>query len=120
VVTVVVARLRHKARDRRVRGRLSASRDGRRRAAAGGQLRSTNVGSAARLGLPAETAARLTAHQRILLFCAGSGTSGQHARFTRTTVNALVLRGLISPDAAGYLGLTDRGRAVLRAMLTDL
>jgi hypothetical protein len=85
-----------------------------------GQLKSTDGGSPARLSLPAETAAGLTVHQRILLFCAESGTIWQRAKFNRTAVNPMVVRGLISRDAAGHLALTDRGRAVLRAMLPDL
>jgi hypothetical protein len=35
-------------------------------------------------------------------------------------VTAMVVKGLISRDAAGVLALTDRGPAVLRAMLRDL
>jgi hypothetical protein len=35
-------------------------------------------------------------------------------------VTAIVVKGLIERDAAGRLTLTERGRAVLRAMLPDL
>jgi Mn-dependent DtxR family transcriptional regulator len=31
-----------------------------------------------------------------------------------------VVKGLIERDAGGHLSLTDRGRAILRAMLPDL
>jgi Mn-dependent DtxR family transcriptional regulator len=32
----------------------------------------------------------------------------------------MVVKGLIERDAGGHLALTDRGRAVLRAMLPEL
>ena len=39
---------------------------------------------------------------------------------TGETVTAVMVKGLIDRDTAGVLALTDRGRAVLRAMLPDL
>jgi Mn-dependent DtxR family transcriptional regulator len=32
----------------------------------------------------------------------------------------MVVKGLVERDTGGHLALTDRGRAVLRAMLPDL
>ena len=43
-----------------------------------------------------------------------------HAGLTGETVTAMVVKGLVERDAGGALSLTDRGRAVLRAMLPDL
>jgi hypothetical protein len=59
----------------------------------------------------AEAAKALAVRERVLLFCAASGSE---------TVTAVVVKGLVERDAAGALALTDRGRAVLRAMLPDL
>jgi hypothetical protein len=58
--------------------------------------------------------------ERVLLFCAASGTDWLHAGVTGETVTAVVVKGLVERDTAGALALTDRGRAVLRAMLPDL
>ena len=74
----------------------------------------------AKLTLPAETAKGLTVRERVLLFCAASGTDWQHAGIPAETVTAMIVKGLIERNAAGHLALTDRGRAVLRAMLPDL
>jgi hypothetical protein len=74
----------------------------------------------ARLTLPAEAAASLTVRERMLLFCAASGTNWQHTKLTDETITNLVEKGLISRDAVGAIALTDRGRAVFRAMLPDL
>jgi hypothetical protein len=76
--------------------------------------------SVAKLTLPAEAAASLGVRERVLLFCAASGTSWQQTRLTDETVTNLVEKGLISRDAPGAIALTDRGRAVFRAMLLDL
>lgn len=54
------------------------------------------------------------------MFCAASGTDWQHAGLTGEAVTALVVKGLIMRDAAGALALTDRGRAVFRALVPDL
>jgi hypothetical protein len=62
----------------------------------------------------------LTFRERVLLFCAASGTDWQHAGVTGETVTAMVVKGLIERDAVGHLALTDRGPTVLRALLPDL
>ena len=56
----------------------------------------------------------------MLLFCAASGTDWLHAGVTGENVTAMVVKGLLERDAAGAITLTDRGLAVLRAMLPDL
>ena len=73
----------------------------------------------AKLTMPAQVAAGLSARERVLLFCAASGTNWQHAGVTGENVTAMVVKGLITRDAAGEIALTDRGRPVFRAMLLD-
>jgi hypothetical protein len=70
--------------------------------------------------MPTATAAALSVRERVLLFCAASGTDWQHAGIPGEIVTAMVVKGLIERDAAGALALTDQGGAVLRAMLPDL
>jgi hypothetical protein len=70
--------------------------------------------------MPADAAADLTVRERILLFCAASGTSWVHAGIQAEAVTHLVVKGLITRDAVGNLALTDRGHTVLRALLPDL
>jgi hypothetical protein len=74
----------------------------------------------AKLTMPAEAAKALAVRERVLLFCAASGTDWLHAGVTGETVTAVMVKGLVERDAAAALALTDRGRAVLRAMLPDL
>jgi hypothetical protein len=74
----------------------------------------------AKLTMPTATAAGLSVRERVLLFCAASGTDWQHAGITGESVTAMVVKGLIERDAVGVITLTDRGRAVLRAMLPEL
>ena len=56
----------------------------------------------------------------MLLFCIASATDWLLARITAETATALLLKGLLQRDTTGRLSLTDRGRAVLRAMLPEL
>jgi hypothetical protein len=70
--------------------------------------------------LPSDAAAELTARERLVLFCAASGTDWVQARIPASAVTRMVTNCLIERDAAGTLSLTDRGRAVLHAMLPDL
>jgi hypothetical protein len=74
----------------------------------------------AKLTLPAEAAAGLTVRERMLLFCAASGTNWQHIRLANGAITGMLEKGLISRDAVGAIALTDRGCAVFRAMLPDL
>jgi hypothetical protein len=73
-----------------------------------------------RPSMPAEEAAALSVRERVLLFCIASATDWLFARITEETAIALLLKGLLQRDTTGQLSLTDRGRAVLRAMLPQL
>ena len=61
----------------------------------------------AKLKMPADAAKAFTVPERLLLLCVAAGIN-----FTE-----VVAKGLIERDAGGHLALSDRGRAVLRAML---
>ena len=74
----------------------------------------------AKMITPAEAAAALRASERMLLFCVASNTDWQHTTIPGEIVTTMVVKGLIERDAGGHLSLTDRGRAILRAMLPDL
>ena len=73
----------------------------------------------AKLSTPADTANLLTVRERVLLFCAASGTDWVHAGITGETVTAMIVKGLIVRDAGGEITPTDRGRAVFRAMVHE-
>jgi hypothetical protein len=70
--------------------------------------------------MPAAAAAGLTTRERLVLFCAASGTDWQHAGIPGETVTTMMVKGFINRDPAGEITLTDRGRAVLRALLGEL
>jgi hypothetical protein len=74
----------------------------------------------AKLTKPDEAANALSMRERMVLFCVASGTDLQHIRSNGAAVTGMVIKSLISRDGEGVLTLTDRGRAVLRAMLPDL
>ena len=74
----------------------------------------------AKLTMPDEAANALSMRERMVLFCVASGTDLQHIRSSGAAVTGMVIKSLISRDGEGVLTLTDRGRAVLRAMLPDL
>jgi predicted transcriptional regulator len=65
-------------------------------------------------------AATLRVSERLLLFCVASNTDWKHTTILGEIVTTLVVKGLIERDAGEHVTLTDRGRAVLRAMLPDL
>jgi hypothetical protein len=67
-----------------------------------------------------EAAKALSVRESTLLFCIGSGLDRTKAGINDTVVTGVVVRGLADRDAGGALTLTDRGRAVLRAMLGEL
>jgi hypothetical protein len=69
---------------------------------------------------PTSAASDLTIRERLLLFCVASSTDWQRAGISGEIVTAMIVRGLIMRDALGRLGLTDRGRAALLALLPDL
>ena len=69
---------------------------------------------------PVQTAAGLRVSERILLFCVASATDWQRTGIPGEIVTTMVVKGLITRDAAGRLTLTNHGRAVLRTLLPDL
>jgi hypothetical protein len=68
----------------------------------------------------ANSAPGLTVRERLMLFCAASGTDWQHAGLTGENVTGMIVKGLIERDAGGQLSLTDRGRIAFRRLLPDL
>jgi hypothetical protein len=74
----------------------------------------------AKLTMPADAATALTVPERLLLLCVAAGIDFKHAKIAEKVVTEVVVKGLIDRDAAGTLALTDRGRAVLLAMLPEL
>ena len=67
---------------------------------------------------PQSIAAALTVPQRLLLFCVASGTDYRRAGITPATVQLCVIRELIErKESPARLVLTDKGRAVLAALL---
>ena len=74
----------------------------------------------AQLTTPAQTAEALSVPERLLLLCVASGIDFKHAKIAERVAIEAVVKGLIELDTGGVLALTDRGRAVLRAMLLDL
>jgi hypothetical protein len=74
----------------------------------------------AKLMRPADEAQALSVRERVLLLCVASETNWVQAGIAGEIVTAMIVKGLIERDAAGQLSLTDRGRAVVRAMLPDL
>jgi hypothetical protein len=63
-------------------------------------------------------AAELTVPERILLFCLASDTDWQKAGVTHATAQHMMVRDLIERgQAASRFVLTERGRAVLTALI---
>jgi hypothetical protein len=67
---------------------------------------------------PQAQAAALGIPERLLLFCIASKTEWERV-VLRTTVTAMVVRGLIERAPAGELALTKQGRAVFAALLGE-
>ena len=74
----------------------------------------------AKLTMPSEVAKALTLKERMMLFCAASGTDWQHAGLTGESVTGMVVKEFIERHVGGRLRLTGYGRVVLRAMVPDL
>jgi hypothetical protein len=74
----------------------------------------------AKLTLPTETAKSLTVRERVLLFCAASGTDWERAGIAGETVTGMIVKGFVVRDALGLLTVTGRGRMALRQLLPDL
>jgi hypothetical protein len=72
----------------------------------------------AKLGMPAEAAKALSVKERVLLFCA-AGDTDWRAAVDSEIVTTMIVKGLIVRDAAGDIAPTDRGHAVLRAILHE-
>jgi hypothetical protein len=77
------------------------------------------IRSMAKPSTPEAVAAGLSTRERILLFCVASSTDWQRAGVLGETVTAVIVKGLIIRDAIGQLTLTERGWAVLRALLQE-
>jgi hypothetical protein len=73
----------------------------------------------AKTAMPADEAKGLRTSERILLLCVASGTDCRAAVHDEI-VTTMMVKSLIERGAVGDLSLTDRGLAVLRAMLPDL
>jgi predicted transcriptional regulator len=67
-----------------------------------------------------EARSRGRSNATAIVSCAASEIDFRHAKIAEQVVTEVVVKGLIERDADGALALTDRGRAVLRAMLPDL
>jgi hypothetical protein len=74
----------------------------------------------AKLKMPADAATALTVPERLLLLCVAAGIDFKHAKIAERFAMEAVVKGLLTLDTGGVPALTDRGRAVLRAMLGDL
>jgi hypothetical protein len=70
--------------------------------------------------MPADAAAGLRVRERVLLFCAASGTDWRLARVPSEVVTTMMVNGFVNRDVTGEIVLTDSGRAVLRALLGEL
>jgi hypothetical protein len=66
---------------------------------------------------PEAIAEGLTAPERVMLLCVGSGTDWQKAGVTHATAQDMMIRGFIERLGAGSFVLTDHGRAVVEAMM---
>jgi hypothetical protein len=77
-------------------------------------------GAMAKLTTPAQTAETLSVPERLLLLCVATGIDFKHAKVAERFATEAIAKRLITLDTGGQLALTDRGRAVVRAMLPDL
>ena len=70
--------------------------------------------------MPAVEAATLTVREKVALFCVAADVDHAAAGIPPQAMRALEIRGLIERDHAADYALSDKGRAVLRAMLGEL
>jgi hypothetical protein len=69
---------------------------------------------------PETIAAELTVPERVLLFCVASGTDWAKAGVTSATAQKMVVRNFLDRDhSTTHMVLTDQGRAVLSALLSQ-
>lgn len=68
---------------------------------------------------PESIAAKLSAQERVILFCAASGTDHAAVGIPAREMQAMAIRGLIQRNqyTGGAYVLTDSGRAALAALL---
>jgi hypothetical protein len=59
----------------------------------------------------------LSVPERLLLFCVASGTEPAKARIMHRTIEASIIKGLITRERTG-LTLTELGRATMNALLS--
>jgi hypothetical protein len=66
---------------------------------------------------PEDIAAKLTAQERVILFCAATGIDHVAVGILARAMQAMAIRGLIERDDSGAYALTDTGRAAFAALL---
>jgi hypothetical protein len=66
---------------------------------------------------PESIASKLTARDRVILFCAATGTDHAAIGITARAMQAMAVRGLIQRDRGGVYVLTPTGRAMFAAAL---
>jgi hypothetical protein len=66
---------------------------------------------------PANVASKLTAQERVILFCAATGIDHAAVGILAQPMQAMAIRGLIERDDTGHYELTDTGRAAFAAIL---
>jgi hypothetical protein len=68
----------------------------------------------------AKATTKLTAQDRIILFCVGTGIDHAAVRILAQAMQSMAIRGFIVHDRQyGGYALTDSGRATLAAILDD-
>jgi hypothetical protein len=70
--------------------------------------------------MPKKAATTLTAQERVILFCTGTGIAHADVGITAHAMQSMAIKGFIVHDReSGAYTLTDSGRATLAAMLQD-
>jgi hypothetical protein len=70
--------------------------------------------------MPKKGATTLTAQERVILFCTGTGIAHADIGITAHAMQSMAIKGFIVHDrGSGAYTLTDSGRAALAAMLQD-
>jgi hypothetical protein len=71
----------------------------------------------AKAATPEGVGSRLTARDRVVLFCAATGTDHAAIGITARAMQAMAIRGLIARDHTGAYVITTAGRAAFTAIL---
>jgi hypothetical protein len=66
---------------------------------------------------PASVASKLTAQERVILFCAATGIDHAAVGIVAQAMQTMEIRGLIERDNTGHYELTDTGRAAFGALV---